>query len=456
MHSRILFLTSLLALVGLAGCLSDDPDSTGGLAGADGLLAGAPIWDDPQNTPHAAYGWPTISSPAEDATGWHAPIKRAELPDAIGGLEHVTGVDGVVSGAGIAAYGGIAVVPGYGANTTIVDIRDPQDPVVLSDFASQSANHRGATIIAYPDGRMVTAISTSDIIDVWDITDPTDPQPLPHLEPGSGSHKVGVVPGTPIVYNAASSGGGRNSQIDETQGTGVTEIFDLSDPEDPVHVQDFANGFGCHHVYFWNDPAEDKHRAVCAGIEYTQLWDTADPLDPEVIVSVPVHHGVAGTPSASASVVAFSHFAGLNRDGTVLLVGDEMGGGGLPPGCVGEVRTPLGSASTPIGAVWFYDVSDESDPTLLGYYSPLNDPTIKEPTVSCTAHHGRIVPAAGRDMIAMSFYGDGVILLDFTDPVLPVVVDQFADGSDTWETWYYNGYLFTGDLARGMDVLTFA
>jgi hypothetical protein len=35
----------------------------------------------------------------------------------------------------------------------------------------------------------------------------------------------------------------------------------------------------------------------------------------------------------------------------------------------------------------------------------------------------------------------------------PTVVAQYSDNSDTWETWYYSGYLFTGDLARGMDVL---
>lgn len=63
-------------------------------------------------------------------------------------------------------------------------------------------------------------------------------------------------------------------------------------------------------------------------------------------------------------------------------------------------------------------------------------------------------------MVAMSFYGAGVVLVDFTGidfgrGMLPRVVDQWAQGSDTWETWYYNGYLFTGDLARGLDVLKF-
>jgi hypothetical protein len=60
----------------------------------------------------------------------------------------------------------------------------------------------------------------------------------------------------------------------------------------------------------------------------------------------------------------------------------------------------------------------------------------------------------------MSYYGDGVILLDFTgideaNGHLPKVIDQYVDNSNTWETWYDNGYLFTGDLERGMDVLTF-
>jgi hypothetical protein len=80
---------------------------------------------------------------------------------------------------------------------------------------------------------------------------------------------------------------------------------------------------------------------------------------------------------------------------------------------------------------------------------------------TCTAHHGRLVPdPQGRDLLAMSFYHAGVVLIDFTgvgsqSGPLPRAVDQYVDGSDTWETWYYNGYLFTGDLARGLDVLAF-
>lgn len=458
----------------LAGCGqrwgNEDPASPEARAdNTEKLFAGAALWDDPQNTPHPMFNWPTLSHPPQSkaAPQWWIPPPARALPQPISGLVHVAQVPELSSGAGIALFGRLAVVPGFGASSAIVDIGDPQHPEVLSYFnggqQTKSAGakhgaagtHRGAATIAYPTGRLVTVISTDTHIDVWDITDPYTPHHLPSLRPTQGSHKVGVVPGTPIVYNAASAGGG-TPQGNLGMGTGVTEIFDLTDPDHPVHVQDFPNGYSCHHVYFWNRPEQNKYRAICAGVEFTQIWDTADPRNPRVIVSLPFHSGVPGAPSAAVIPEAFSHYAGLNNDGTVLLVGDENGGGGLPPGCVASVSTPVGDPSTPIGAVWFYDVSTETSPLLLGWYSALNDPRVKDPLGSCTAHHGRLVPDPdGRDLLAMSFYGDGVILVDFSNPRLPHAVAQFADGSNTWETWYHNGYLFTGDLNRGMDVLTF-
>jgi hypothetical protein len=160
------------------------------------------------------------------------------------------------------------------------------------------------------------------------------------------------------------------------------------------------------------------------------------------------------------SIAAFSHSAGLNTDGTILYVGDENMGGGSPPGCAAGTSTPAGEAGTPVGATWFYDVSDEANPRLLGYFAPPRDAE-HQVSRSCTTHHGRIVPAEGRDLLAMSYYNDGVILIDFTPTmgeggpaIVPQVVGEFHDGTDTWETWYDQGYLFTGDLARGMDVFT--
>jgi cysteine synthase A len=36
----------------------------------------------------------------------------------------------------------------------------------------------------------------------------------------------------------------------------------------------------------------------------------------------------------------------------------------------------------------------------------------------------------------------------------PEIVDQFNENTNTWDVWFYNGYLVTGDTQRGMDIFT--
>ena len=483
-------LAALLVAALFAGCTSSDAGKPGALGvnpdqslllpghAKLGLAAGPALWDDPQNTPHPKWDWPTLSHPPANGTGpsWWTPVPAKELPGHITGITHVAqAMDGstpVRQGAGIAIFGHVVVVPEDREFAHFVDVSDPAHPREVGKVESTG---RGAAVIAYPTGRVVTAISTSPGFDVIDFTDPAKPEVIAQVKPTEGGHKLGVVPGTPILYNAGSSGGEPlpnpaygpglcNVSISEC--TGYTSIYNLTDPAHPVLVQEFRNGLACHHIFFWNNPAQDKFRAICAGIQYTQLWDTADPEHPKVIVSLPVHLGVPGTPSAMLSIEDFSHSAGLNTKGDVLYVGDENNGGGGsalgagpgPTGCYAGTESPQGNAGTPVGATWFYDVSDEQNPRLLGYFAPPRDASHNAPR-TCTTHHGRIVPdREGRDLLAMSYYQDGVILIDFSNiklGTLPKVVGEYNDGSDTWETWYDQGYLFTGDLARGMDVLTF-
>ncbi len=448
--------------------------------GPGSLFAGPPLYADPQNTPHPAYNWPTLSHPAigTNVPEWWRPAQTSELPATIAELQHVASVPGVERGAGITLFGSLAVVPSFhsGMPSGIVDIRDPTDARLLSQFETQVGDgHRGAVIIAYPTGRLVTVLATLYALDVWDITDPRQPEPLPVVElpfGTAGSHKIGVVPGTPILYNAASWGGepelGMGGPGAHTgNGASVTEMFDFSDPENPVRLPDFKNGYSCHHIFFWNNVEQEKYRAICAGVEYTQIIDTAEPLNPEVIVSIPYGLGNPDLPSTSVFAQAFSHTAGLSLDGSILYVGDENGGGTTPLGCVARVDSSAGAASIPVGAIWFYDVTTETQPRYVGHVSASQldrlghyDPTTPAMPPSCTAHHGRLVPAG--DLLAMSFYGAGVLLIDFAPvrsepPGNPRIVARFtAEGINVWETWYYNGFLFTGDLGRGMDVLALA
>ena len=482
MLRRLLFAALLIGAL-FSGCMDsvDDPaaqDETASAAGylykgPGSLFAGPALYEDPQNTPHPAYNWPTLSHPAvgPGVPDLWKPNKGTDLPLEVTALQPVVQTPGVTTGAGIALFGSLAIVPSYSTevDSSVVDISDPAAPKVLGTFPTQLNGHRGATAIAYPTGRLVSVISTDNGLDVWDLTDPTQPKALPPID-DIPSHKVGVVPGTPIVYNARSDGGNNGlvpgpGNVDPAMGAGIIDIYDFSDPENPVKLQDFPNGYGCHHVYFWNNLTEEKFRSVCAGIEYTQILDTTDPAAPKVIVSVPYGLGRTDLPSQSASIAAFAHYAGISRDGTILMVGDESGGGIGPIGCVARVDTPQGAVSVPVGAVWFYDISDEANPQYLGHVSAsqldrmITNPQGIDPTSSCTAHHGRLIPVADGDVLAMSFYGAGVVVIDFTNvrnegTALPTVVAQYVgEGANVWETWYYNGYLYTGDMGRGMDIL---
>ena len=459
----------LLAAPILAGCVSPGgllSTSSVALPALDLLPTNASLWPDHQNEPHPAYGWPTLTHPAMGPNlpaSWK-PIPNATIPAKITGLKHVAQTTkDVPAGAGIALFGSLALVPSDGKENYVVDISDPKAPKLLSKY---EGNERGAAIMAFPDGRLYGVVSTGQGFDVVNLTDPTNASIVAPVKTPMGGHKLGIVPGTPIVYNANSRGGGPTGNV-EGMGNGETEIYDLSNPEAPALVQEFKNGYGCHHIFFWI--SAEKQRALCAGIEMTQIWDIKDPKHPSVIVNVPVHHGNPALPGTSVSVLAFSHTAFLNEKGTVLIVGDELMGGSTAV-CDG-VHTPAKDAAGPLGNLWFYDIKDEKNPKLLGWFSPPPDqttnPAVPAPPPTdpfgivfgwipgCTAHHGRLVPDPEhkRDLLVMAWYGAGVILLDFTDPTNPVMLDEWNPGTNTWEAWYDNGYIFTGDLARGLDVL---
>jgi hypothetical protein len=103
--------------------------------------------------------------------------------------------------------------------------------------------------------------------------------------------------------------------------------------------------------------------------------------------------------------------------------------------------------------VWFYDITDEENPELISWISP-NAHVVNEQRVGeCTGHIGRTVPDDDRDLLVMTFYAGGTMLIDFTDPEAPSVESHWT-GKDSMDAWYYNGYVFVGDRYEGIDTLT--
>src|SRR5690606_11754103 len=72
------------------------------------------------------------------------------------------------------------------------------------------------------------------------------------------------------------------------------------------------------------------------------------------------------------------------------------------------------------------------------------------------------IPVPGRDIMVQGWYQGGVNVFDFTDPTNPIEIAYFDRGpvSETerviggsWGAYWYNGYIYSSELSRGLDVL---
>jgi len=72
------------------------------------------------------------------------------------------------------------------------------------------------------------------------------------------------------------------------------------------------------------------------------------------------------------------------------------------------------------------------------------------------------VPVPGRDIITQAWYQGGASVVDITDPTHPKEIAYFDRGpidstklviGGYWSTYYYNGYIYGSEIARGIDVL---
>ncbi len=406
-------------------------------------------------------------------------------PASVTGLEFVARLEGsdgepFPSGAGNWIQGDYVFGSALGHGFFIADVSDPAHPVVAfnSTADSETPFSRKAEVVTHPDGRLTLVLATqSNGLHLWDATDPAHPVFASAVE-FERNHNVEVVPGQELVFNLPSSGAGSTNSL-----------VDVSDPFNPRVLGEFGT-YGCHTMSFWGIPGTPDAKAFCAAIQRSEIWDVsafdASAKDFGIVLAGVIEgtdSPVTGSPVANPSIPSnpvtsstplrnLHHFVAASNAGTILIVGDEHRGGGNPGACFAYDETT--GRSTPLGALWFYDISDPADPVLLSWISPPtvqpqapgapsppSDPatapalalaTAYSTVPNCTAHFGTVVP--GEDKIVIGWYSAGVLLIDFTDPTAPRILDQYqADGINTWNARVYNGYVYTGDIGRGMDVL---
>ena len=97
----------------------------------------------------------------------------------------------------------------------------------------------------------------------------------------------------------------------------------------------------------------------------------------------------------------------------------------------------------------------------IGDYSAKNNPG-ENPTAGCSAHWFTVLG----DMVAIAFYGQGMRILDMSDPTKPTQVgyiripsqvapNVLSGANNVSAAYWHNGYIYTADYTRGVDVLKF-
>ncbi len=421
MTLRPLLLSALLTSLLFAGCLSDTED---------------------------------IPNQGDEDT-FPRPILAGQAPDVLSGMEFITqttvndiALDGVD---GLWLHDDYAYVSGP-AGLRIVDIADPANPMVVHEGVPDTAS-RDVDIMVHPNGNTYAVLSAGGV----KLVNVTEPSTAYLVSTGDvQSHNMAVVPGTTIVYNSISlnipgpvTGG---ELAGETGTTGKIDIVDFADPENPEVTQFWfpaviqtptgvprtVQSTACHDITF----NVELERAYCAGVTDTTIWDISDPLAPVIIqvIDYPlvnIHHGVWDA-----------------RNGTLLILGDEFAGALAGPMCSSTVDYPT-------SALWFFDITDIETPVPVDYFQVDWDSitTETQDRSLCTTHFGTLIE--GHDALVMGWYAAGTVLVDFSNVQLDPdfggatqIAHHRPDGAvNTWEAREYKGHIFTGDTARGMDIL---
>jgi hypothetical protein len=190
----------------------------------------------------------------------------------------------------------------------------------------------------------------------------------------------------------------------------------------------------CHDITVY--PAIGLGGGACGG--YGVLLDIRDPAHPKRIGA------------AADSNFSFWHSATFNNDGTKALFTDEWGGG-TQPRCRSSDKPEWGADA-------IFTLSG-TDLTFRSYYKL---PAAQTSTENCVAHNGSLIPVPGRDIMAQGWYQGGISVFDWTDAAHPKEIAYFDRGplsNDTlyvagsWSAYWYNGYIYSSEIARGLDIL---
>ena len=352
----------------------------------------------------------------------------------------------------------------------IYDVSNPREPKLVKNVETCKGSHTH-TVIPDPKDKGTVYIYVSgsqgarpatELAGCNNGADPADPSnslyrldiikvPLAHPE------NAAVVGGARIftgLGQAAQSAARREAQANRGNrgnrgGRGADPVSGQAQQQAAARAfgyrPDPSNGpWNCHDVTAY--PAMHLLAGACAS--YGLLVDISNPEKPVRL------------DARSDTNFSLWHTAVFSNDASKVVFTDEWGGG-TQPMCQKTSMMQMGG-----DAILTIDKAKKY--TEHSYFKIPSAQSVQE---NCVSHNGGLLPVPGRDIMVQGWYQGGVDLVDFTDPDHPFEVAYFDRGpvdapADTskasersrytiggsWGAYYWNGYVYSSELARGFDI----
>jgi hypothetical protein len=368
----------------------------------------------------------------------------------------------------LAFFGKYAVAGNY-TGFRILDVSDPEDSNVVTDFACNGAQGDVSVMgnllfqsVDTPqssgacDSTPVTASTPGmfEGIRIFDISDISAPVWVASIQTDCGSHTHTLLPeaenNRAIIYVSSYPLGGAAIGPDcrpMESGDGHNQVsivnVPLGDPAaasvtpyylDPAtSPSTYLGAFtfkACHDISVF----KELKLAAAACLGESQLWDISDPLAPQLKWSF-------DQPVVNPANIDLWHSATFSWDGEIVTFGDESGGG-TAARCVDPADQQ--------GRIWFLDT--DTGALLTNYKIP------RSVSETCTMHNFNFIPLRDRNVLVSSSYTGGTTVVD-VDKLIGGATESESEvgfyqphGGNAWSSYWYNGFIYANDIVRGVDV----
>ena len=391
------------------------------------------------------------------------------------------------------AFRGPVLYQGNFSGFSVWDISNPENPALLKTIPC--ATDQGdpsiwgnLLFISAESGRSRNDCGMQGVEDgadrmrgvrIFDVSDPRNPRLVKNVQTCRGSHTHTIVPhptdsNVIYIYVGGSSNvrdAGEVASLNCSEGTVAenpnTSQYRVDIIRVPLNNLEQAQVIGFARI-FEDLPGSPGRAGVAADEVAASGRRAGGPSGCHDLTSYPAFHLVAGSCGSfgilldarnperpvrldAKSDLNFSlwHTAVFSNDAKSVVFTDEWGGGTAPRCRITDPERLGGNTILTI---------DDGKMTQHGYFKMLAAQTDTE---NCVSHNGGLIPVPGRDIMVQGWYQGGVNVFDFTDPANPIEIAYFdrgpVDGGNlvvggSWGAYWYNGYIYSSELSRGLDV----